>query len=81
MGGENNPATLLSREVYKSLYPTHPYGIPIIGWKDDLLATNGKNLKSHYDQYYRPDNAVLVLVGNIQTQEALDLAKKYFEKI
>jgi zinc protease len=81
MGGENNPMTLLSREVMNNLYPTHPYGTPIIGWRKDLDVTTSENLKNHYNTYYTPNNAVYILVGDFDSKQALELVKKYFGPI
>jgi zinc protease len=75
-GGENNPMTLLFRDVLKALYPTHPYGRPIIGWRKDVEAITPNNLREFYDTYYQPNNAVLILVGDIDSEKALSKIKK-----
>ncbi|MDX1921416.1 MAG: pitrilysin family protein, partial [Candidatus Caenarcaniphilales bacterium] len=81
LGGENNPRTLLSREIMKNTFPSHPYGIPIIGWKEDVLRIQSKDLESYYNTYYQPNNAVLILVGDINSDEAIKKIKNYFGAI
>ncbi len=80
-GGENNPITILYRETLKEIFPNHPYGDPIIGWRKDVSSIKAIDLKEHYDDYYQPDNAVLVIAGDIKTQEVLEEAEKTFGNI
>ncbi len=80
-GGENNPMSLLSRELLKAIYPEHPYGRPIIGWKEEVQATTAQNLKDYYDTYYQPNNAVLILVGDINGKEAITKIKNTLGKV
>ncbi len=68
----------LYEEMLTALFPDHPYHYPIIGYKPDLYAVRGKDLLKFYKKYYHPNNATLVVVGDVQTQEVFDLAKKYF---
>jgi len=80
-GGENNPATILYKKMLKNIYPEHAYGDPIIGWRDDLDRLDAKNLKEHYDNYYQPDNAVLILVGDVDAKQSLKMAEETFGQI
>ncbi len=77
-GGENNPFTVIHRQTMKALYPEHPYGIPIIGWPNEIEATTPADLKAFYDNFYQPDNATLVLSGDLDTAKTMELVKKYF---
>lgn len=79
--GENSPISLLIRESLKNIYPEHPYGDPIIGWREDVENTTAEDLKQQYKAFYQPNNATLVLVGDIQTHRTLQLIKKYFSQI
>jgi zinc protease len=81
MGGENNPRTLLSREVYKNIFPQHPYGIPIIGWREEVESVKAEALVEFYNTYYQPNNATLILVGDIDSKAAAKKITKYFEQI
>ena len=80
-GGENNPMTLLSRQVLKEVYSEHPYGIPIIGWQTEVENLSVENLKAHYDNYYEPNNAVLILIGDLDPAKTLEQVKATFGKI
>lgn len=80
-GGENNSMTLLFRDVLKAAYPEHPYGRPIIGWKKDVENITAENLREYYDTYYQPNNAVLILVGDLNTEEVLEKVKNTLGKI
>ncbi len=81
MGGENNPMTLLHRDILQTTYPNHPYGAPIIGWQEDVKAISAENLREHYDTYYQPNNAVLIVVGDIDTATVLAQAENTLGKI
>ncbi len=78
-GDENDPGYLLNEEVAAAALRVHPYRQPVIGWKEDLRRMTREELAAHYHRYYAPNNAVLVLVGALDVDEALALVKKYFE--
>ncbi|MDX1918769.1 MAG: pitrilysin family protein [Candidatus Caenarcaniphilales bacterium] len=80
-GGENNPLTLIYRDVMKATYPTHPYGIPIIGWEHEVKSIKLEDLRLHYDTFYQPNNAVLILVGDIDSAKVLEKIENSFGKI
>lgn len=58
-----------------------PYHHPVIGWPDDLKNYKVSDLKNWYDNWYAPNNAIIVVVGDVQPQQVFDLAKKYFANI
>jgi zinc protease len=78
---EDNPQAYLGEQMYAQAFMVHPYHWPIIGWFNDLDAMTREDLKLHYDRYYAPNNATLVIVGDVKTEAALPLVKKYFEPI
>ncbi len=80
-GGENSPMTLLFRDVLKTAYPEQPYGRPIIGWEEDVKGITAENLRQYYDTYYQPNNAVLILVGDLKPEETLNKIKETLGKI
>ena len=59
----------------------HPYHFPIIGFKQELLNLSADDLKAFYKKYYHPSHATLFIVGDINDQEAFDLAKEHFASI
>ncbi|MCL5774065.1 MAG: insulinase family protein [Firmicutes bacterium] len=80
-GDENNPWFDLYEEVAAAAFKAHPYHWPVIGWKCDVLNYTREDVYKYYKEFYKPENATLVIVGDISAQEALMLAKKYFGKI
>ena len=77
-GHENDPEWWLSEAVMAATFQVHPYRNEVIGWKSDLLAMTREDLYNHYQTYYMPNNAVLVLVGDFKTDEMLKKAEHYF---
>ena len=63
------------------LYPNHPYGRPIIGWKHEIMELNYDDVKSFYKTHYEPRNAILVISGNVNLKKAKEIVKKNFSKI
>jgi zinc protease len=80
-GYANYPETWLDEAVKAAVFTAHPYHHPVIGYKHDLLAMTRENLYSHYQTYYMPNNAVLVLVGDFQTEAMLALVERYFAEL
>ncbi len=68
-------------ELLGTVFPDHPYHYPVIGYKQDLFDVHADRLRSFYKKHYWPNNATLVVVGDVDPEETLALAKKYFEKI
>ncbi len=80
-GNENNPAYLLGVDVAAAAFPDHPYGWPTIGWLADLETMTRDDLYSHYRYYYVPNNATLVVAGDIDPEEALANIEQRFGHI
>ena len=80
-GGENDPDQLLDTEVIATAFRAHPYRHPTIGWLDDLKSMTRDDLYSHYRRFYVPDNATLVVVGNVDAEDVFTAAAKYFGHI
>ena len=77
-GGENDPDQLLDIEVTGTAFRAHPYRHPTIGWIDDLRSMTRDDLYGHYRRYYVPQNATLVVVGDVDTEEVLRRAETHF---
>jgi zinc protease len=77
-GGENDPDQLLDIEVTGTAFRAHPYRHPTIGWIDDLRSMTRDDLYGHYRRYYVPQNATLVVVGDVDTDEVLRRAETHF---
>jgi zinc protease len=80
-GGENDPDQLLDTEVTATAFRTHPYGHPTIGWPHDLLSMTRDDLYGHYRRFYIPNNATIVVVGDVDTDDVLRRAEKHFGDI
>jgi zinc protease len=80
-GRQNNPEELLEEVTRSVAFRVHPYRSPIIGWKPDVLAFTQEAVRDYYRTYYQPNNAVLVIVGDFQTDRLLVLVEKYFGAI
>ncbi len=80
-GYENNPDYRLSRAVMQAAFPHHPYGLPVGGTKADVEKFQLEQVKEYYRNYYSPDNAVLVIVGDFNTEKTLTFIKEIFGKI
>lgn len=71
----------LVMEMLASIFPDHPYHYPVIGFKQDLFDVHADRLRAFYKKHYWPNNATLVIVGDVDPEDAFAQAKKYFEKI
>jgi zinc protease len=77
-GSENDPDQLLDTEVTATAFRSHPYRHPTIGWIDDLRPMSRDDLYAHYRRHYVPENATLVVVGDVDTDEVLRRADAHF---
>ena len=77
-GGENEPGLVLSEEVAATAFHRHPYRNQPIGWRDDLLRISREDLYAYYRSFYRPSNAVLVIVGDVDTDVTTARVRELF---
>jgi zinc protease len=80
-GGENDPDQLLDQELTATSFKAHPYRHPTIGWLPDLQTMTRDDLYGYYRRYYIPNNATLVIVGDVVADDALRQAERYFGPI
>lgn len=78
---ENSPSALLSEQVGAATYLNHPYRLPIIGWAHEIEALTREDLETFYRTWYAPNNAVLVVSGDVDAQDVMRLARKYYGPI
>ena len=81
MGGENDPDNLLDQELTATAFKAHPYRHPTIGWLSDLQTMTRDDLYGYYRRHYLPNNAALVIVGDVDTADALRLVDRHFGAI
>ncbi len=75
---ENNPNALAREQFRAALYQNHRYGVPIIGWKHEMEQLDLQDALDFYDLYYSPNNAILVVAGDVQPDEVRALAEQYY---
>ena len=80
-GYENSPEYRLNRAVMMSVFPDHPYRLPIGGTKADVEKFTVEQVREYYQKFYSPDNAVLVIVGDFETPPTLKKVEDIFGKL
>jgi len=80
-GYENSPNYRLSRAVMRAAFPNHAYGLPVGGTKADVEKFQVEQVLKYYRNFYTPDNAVVVLVGDFHTAPTIKAVKETFGKI
>ena len=78
---ERNPDAILNEGLLRVLYLNHPYGRPIIGWNHEILELHRQTALDFYHRYYVPNNAVLVVAGDVMPDEVRRLAEDTYGKI
>jgi len=75
---DNNPGAILSEHLNAALYLSHPYRNPVIGWEHDIRALDIKRILAFYKRWYAPNNAILVVAGDITMEKLKPLAEKFY---
>jgi zinc protease len=78
---ERNPESVLNEMLQRILYLNHPYGRPIIGWNHEILDLDRTTALNFYQRYYTPNNAVLVVAGDVTPEEVRRLAEETYGQI
>lgn len=78
---ENNPNALAREQMRAAQFLNHRYGVPIIGWMHEMETLDMDDALSFYDLYYSPNNAILVVAGDVEPDEVLALAQQYYGPI
>lgn len=77
-GGENSPDRLLWQLVNSTAFQAHPYQWPVIGWRSDVEGMSRDQVYAYYKSHYAPNNATVILVGDFETDAAIEMVKKHF---
>jgi len=77
----NNPGARLSEQLEAALYLNHPYGKPVIGWRHEIEQLNREDALAFYRRFYTPNNAVLVVAGDVTADEVKKLAEATYGKV
>ncbi|SMH46202.1 pitrilysin family protein [Maritimibacter sp. HL-12] len=75
---DNDPSALFREELRATQYRNHPYGIPIIGWRHEMEALSREDALAAYDRFYAPNNAILIVAGDVTPDEVRKLAKQHY---
>lgn len=78
---DSEPRSILQEAVEATLFKHHPYGTPIIGWQNEMLGLTKEDAIAFYDKFYSPNNAVLIVAGDVEPGEVIALAKKTYGKV
>ncbi len=75
---ENDPGSLFREQTNAALYLNHRYGVPVIGWRHEMEALGLDDALLFYSTYYAPNNAILVVAGDVTPDEVRALAERYY---
>jgi len=78
---EDDPDGLISEEMNSLAFKAHPYRWPVIGWMEDIKRINAAELRAFYDMYYQPNNAILVVAGDVKAPEVMERVRRLFGPI
>lgn len=78
---DSDPGSLFSEQLDAALYMNHHYGIPVIGWRHEIEQLNLTDALEFYRHYYAPNNAILVVAGDVNPDEVEALAIKHYGKL
>ncbi len=75
---DSSPGALLSEQMRAAQYLNHPYGTPIIGWRHEMEALSREDALTHYERYYAPNNAILIVAGDVTPDDVRAMAEKHY---
>ncbi|HUF56912.1 MAG TPA: pitrilysin family protein [Thermohalobaculum sp.] len=75
---ENDPGALLAEQMRAVLHLNHPYRVPVIGWRHEIEALTTQDAVEFYERYYAPDNAILIVAGDVTPDEVRRLAEEHY---
>ncbi|MEF2547612.1 pitrilysin family protein [Aurantimonas sp. E1-2-R+4] len=78
---DNDPGSQLAEAVQAALFQNSPYGDPVIGWRSEIEALSRDGAVAFYDKYYTPNNAILLIAGDVTEAEVRRLAEKTYGKV
>nr|WP_231592560.1 pitrilysin family protein [Pelagovum pacificum] len=78
---DSNPGALAFEQIRASQYLNHRYGVPIIGWRHEMETLSLEDALSFYDLYYSPNDAILIVAGDVDPENVLELAETYYGPI
>jgi zinc protease len=74
----NNPDARLTEQMMAALYLNHPYGRPVIGWRQEIEKLDREDALAFYKRFYAPNNAILIIAGDVEVGEVRPLVEKFY---
>jgi zinc protease len=81
MRTDSDPSAQLGEAVQAALFPHHPYGTPVIGWEHEIEGLGRDDALAYYRRFYTPENAVLIVAGDVEADNVRELARQTYGKI
>jgi zinc protease len=81
MRTDGDPASQLNEAVQAALFTHHPYGKPIIGWMHEIEDLGREDAITYYNRFYTPENAILIVAGDVDADEVMELARRTYGAI
>jgi len=78
---DSSAGALFTEQMRASLFLNHPYGIPIIGWRHEMQGLTVEDAQAFYDTWYHPNNAILIVAGDVTPEEVRALAEEHYGPI
>lgn len=81
MRTDSDPSAQLGEAVQAALFTHHPYGKPIIGWQHEIEQLGRQDALNYYERFYTPENAILIVAGDVEPEHVIALAKAHYGPI
>ncbi|HBT02829.1 MAG TPA: peptidase M16 [Citreicella sp.] len=75
---ENDPGALMREQMTAALYLNHRYGVPVIGWPEEMSTLGLDDALAYYERFYAPNNAILIVAGDVTADEVRNLAEQHY---
>ncbi|RMH40281.1 MAG: insulinase family protein [Alphaproteobacteria bacterium] len=75
---DGDPGALFSEQRRAAQFLNHPYGIPVIGWRHEIAALTADDARAFYRRYYAPNNAIVVVAGDVDPARVRELAERHY---
>jgi zinc protease len=75
---DNDPSSILDEQMMAALYLSHPYGIPVIGWENEMAKLSREDAFRFYHHFYAPNNAIVIVAGDVTLDEVRQLATRIY---
>ncbi len=81
MRTDSDPGEILDEAMQAAVYTSHPYGKPVIGWEHEIETLDRTDAFNYYERFYTPENAILIIAGDVDPQTTIELAKTIYGPI